>query len=498
MLLGAVLLGAGLAPGCGPGAPAPAATGVLVIALDGLRADHVGHLGHDRDTTPTIDGLAKEGVSFAQAFAASPQLLPAHVSLLTGCDPNIARRSMFDDLAAPPERRWHVPDEVPRLAVEFLAHGYATAAFVDHPDVAPIYGFAAGFQEYVESGGEPAPEAGPLDARLLQWLRGVDRGRPWFAYLELHDLERSWTHPWAECDHFYERRPGMDEIPPVASTDASFFAIPRSRWRGGARSLGHYEAIYDGRLHCLDARLAALLAELEVAGRLEEATVVVVGSYGMQFGEAGLYLASGAYSMADLHVPLVVRPARSLGVEAGLLGRRSERLVSLVDLAPSLLELHGLEPPPGTHGVSFADELRGPAAGSERAQRRFAIASCGLQEGCAVISERHCLEYLLPDSAVDPALERSWFGRDVEEPRLRVRFYDRIADPFPPLEGPVREEGPRFHELRTAAARWIDHISRARQVLQSSPSQRRDIDPALVQELRELGYLGDLDRGRGR
>lgn len=464
---------------------------MLVIAIDGLRADHVHHLGHDRETTPTLDRLAAQGVSFSQAFAAAPQLLPSHASLLTGCDPNVARRDLPQDFGAYSERRWRIPDPVPRLAVQLLAHGYATAAFVDHPDLAPLYGLAAGFQEYVESGGVPAPRAGALTTRLVKWVQSVGRGRPWFAYLELQDLERSWSLIAAECDHYFDRRPGMDEIPPVASSDASFFAIPRSRWRAASRTLGHYEAIYDGRLLCLDRRLGALLDELELAGRLEETTIVVVGTYGVQFGEAGLYLTAGCYSMADLRVPLVVRPARALQGRAGLV---SERLVSLVDVAPSLLELAGLAVPPGTHGASFAAELGVPrtGAGPARPPRTYAFASCGLQEGCAVIGERFCLEYLLPERVGDPALQRSWFGRAEESPSLRMRFYDRRATPFPPLDLPPSEPRPEFLELRSAAARWIENISRTRQVLQSSPAQRRRLDQGLVAELQALGYLGDV------
>jgi arylsulfatase A-like enzyme len=68
---------------------------VLVIAIDGLRADHVGCYGHDRPTTPTLDALFADGVRFQEAFATAPTLLPSHVSLFTGCDPNVARRTQL-------------------------------------------------------------------------------------------------------------------------------------------------------------------------------------------------------------------------------------------------------------------------------------------------------------------------------------------------------------------------------------------------------------------
>ena len=91
-----------------------------------------------------------------------------------------------------------------------------------------------------------------------------------------------------------------------------------SRWRGGARSLARHEANYDGRLRHLDAALDGLFESLEAMGRLANTTVVVVGSMGTQFGEAGRYLTSGGYSMADLHVPWIVAPAREHAGNNGL------------------------------------------------------------------------------------------------------------------------------------------------------------------------------------
>src|ERR1700745_2062286 len=122
--------------------------GVLVIAIDGLRADHLGSFGYDRPTTPVIDGLAAQGVAFTSAWSASPDMLASHAAILTGCDPLLSRRpdvhgnGRESALAA-----WYIPDSVPRVAQQFLAHGFATAAFIDHASISPVRGFARGFQE---------------------------------------------------------------------------------------------------------------------------------------------------------------------------------------------------------------------------------------------------------------------------------------------------------------------------------------------------------------
>ena len=464
--------------------PAP---GVLVIAIDGLRADHVGCYGYDRPTTPTLDRLADEGVIFTQAFANSPALLPSHVSLLTGCEPFVARRYLPAEIETTIERRWRVPAAVPHLAVEFLAHGYDTAAFVDHPQLSPVYGFDPGFEKYVEATGKDVGAA-HLTMQLVQWLREVDRDRPWFAYLHLHDLERSWAKPDPVWEAYFTPRPGLEDVPPVGATDSTFFAVPFSRWRGGSRSIGEYEAQYDGHLRRLDESLERLFGSMITTGRLASTTIAVVGSHGIQFGEAGMILAGGRYSMADLHVPLVIRPRAGLeGARVG--GSVVDSLASLSDLAPTLLELSALTVPRGTHGISQLPELLGSGPATPR--RRFAFASCGIQDGGVRIGERLCYEFLLPGEAEEPLYRRSWLGvSEAPTGNKQIRFYDRVAHPYPPLEAGLREGTPQeFASYSEAAVAWYKDMEFVRTALQPTSLFTEPVAPEKVRELQARGLL---------
>ncbi|TAJ14567.1 MAG: hypothetical protein EPO68_12710, partial [Planctomycetota bacterium] len=278
----------------------PSAPGVLVIAIDALRADRIHALGYDRETTPTLDGLATEGTSFRQCFSTAPWLLPAHVSLLTGCDPNVARRALDKTVERQVERNWFVPTRVPHAAVEWLVHEHATAAFVDHPWLSELYGMHVGFERFDAREGRTPPRG--LDASadaLLGWLRGLDRQQRWFAYLHVHDLERIWAEPDPARDSLFPPREGRTRIVAISNEDPCYHAIPPSRWDGGRHTLGEYEARYDGALHQLDERLGRLFDQLRALGRMGTTTIAVVGTFGVQFGEAGLYLDHGGLSVAD-------------------------------------------------------------------------------------------------------------------------------------------------------------------------------------------------------
>ena len=486
LLVASAAAGCGAQPGAGPG-PRP---GGLLIAIDGLRADHLGAYGYDRDTSPTLSALAAEGVRFEEVFASAPQLIPAHVALLTGCEPTLARRFLLPEQEGPSERRWHVSERGAHLAVQFLAAGYATAAFVDHAHLDQGQGLSRGFQryEFLDEASAQHWEGGQttrIVEHFLQWLRALPEGRPWFAYLHMNQLERCWSDPLAYSQGTFQPRPELAHVPPVGSTDSVFFAVPRTRWRGGPRSLGQYEAVYDDAIHALDAELGRLCASLRRSGRFDSTSIHVLGAFGVQFGEAGLYLRAGRYSQADLGVPWIFRPRSGLTTPRG---RGVPGLASTLDVAPTLLALEGLSVPPTMTGLSQAAVTR--AADARAAARDFAYASCGLQGGCALIGSGHVLECLVPEGASDMGLRRSWMGERAEpERRLGFNYYERERLRAPPLDAelPPRPEL-EFSRFRDEVSRWLTETNDERHYLQA-PAGRSSLGEAVLARLRARGYV---------
>jgi len=405
----------------GPGGRGPAGRGVLLIVADGLRADHVAEAGYDRDTTPFLDALAAEGVSFRQAYSTAPWLMPAHVSVVTGCDPFVALRFLPEDLTPTMAALWKVPEDAPRLAREFLRKGYATAAFSDHPWFSPVHGFDSGFQSFFDFPLGPSARQTPgvegTAKRFKQWLLGRPREKNWFAYVHLHDLERAWNEADPAWFTLFEARPELDHLPPLGAADHLYDAVPQRRWPGGLLTLGQYEIQYDGAIRRLDAELGKLFLWLEGQERWGRTTVVVVGSYGMGLGEARVILDHGTLTDVDLHVPLIVRP------RGGLEGPQvRSQLASIMDVAPTLLDLEGLAVPHEMHGVSLAPAMRDPVL----APRRNLVARCGFQSGYVVMDERWCYERTQPWAVRDSALVLSWYGRaDPADRVAREVLHDR-------------------------------------------------------------------------
>ncbi len=462
--------------------------GVLVIAIDSLRVDHFGNTGYEHDTTPALDRMLESGVWFEEAYTTAPDLIPAHASLLTGCDPRVVRQPQPEDHGfLSLSRQWRFPPEAPSLAAEFLAAGFSTAAFVDHAWLVDQYGFDRGFEAYDSFSGGPlldGPDfgAGGIGRDFYQWLNSLDRDADWFAYLTINDLERAVKLPNARWDNFFKPREGLDTVPPVARAVHSFFAIPDTLGATPGLTIGEYEAHYDGALRQLDTKLGRLFAQLEAQGRLEHTTICLVGTYGMGFGESGLYLDHGTLSDIDLHVPWMLLPAESLSAPRGV---RSPHLASTLDVMPTLLELYDIELPSGLHGVS---QLPALAEGSEPV-REYAFSSGGLSAGFAVHDARYSFQSIMPAVRGDAALLSSWYGVPSYRPgRMQAYLRDRQAGMPPGDLSPGLVDAEVSAHLRAVGDDWFEWIDRARDALHAPPW----LEPPSAEEFAELRARGLL------
>ena len=124
---------------------------VLFILVDTLRAHRLGSYGYERDTSPTIDALAADGVRFARHLAQSSWTKCSMASLWTALYPARSRITRFEDVI--PETAT-LPAEILREA------GFRTSGLYRNGWVAPNFGFAQGFEIY------HSPRPGPVAASV--------------------------------------------------------------------------------------------------------------------------------------------------------------------------------------------------------------------------------------------------------------------------------------------------------------------------------------------
>ena len=128
---------------------------------------------------------------------------------------------------------------------------------------------------------------------------------------------------------------------------------PVNGWAPTARQLRASMAAEYGNITLIDDNIGRILAALAEAGVADDTIVVFTSDHGDMFGDHGILLKHGMHYDGCLHVPLVIaRP--------GDTGARARGLAGSLDLAPTLLELAGVDGFHGMQGVSLAPVLDDP------------------------------------------------------------------------------------------------------------------------------------------
>jgi arylsulfatase A-like enzyme len=337
-------------------AAAPGSPNVLVVVIDTLRADHLPIYGYNRETSPHLDAIAKQGVTFEEAITPSPWTLGSHASLLTGRYPH--EHGIDHEVAL--DRKF------PTLPEIFDAHGYRTGGFS-----ANLYYFArrtgltrgfVHFEDYFYSVGDMffrtlwgrvlnkyAPDnprfdelyarkrAPQVNEELLNWV-DQDRSRPFFAFINYFDVHEPYLplHPYREM--FYGA--SAKEAPPSPDQGIKRKEHPYlyRLSRMSPQDFQHQIDAYDGGIYYVDEQIANLFAELQKRGLSQNTLVVITSDHGECLGDHGLLTHWNALYRELVHVPLVYYwPGK---IPAGV---RVNKTVSAASLPATVLQLAGIK-----------------------------------------------------------------------------------------------------------------------------------------------------------
>lgn len=350
---------------CSP-RPAPGERPHLVLALiDTLRRDRLGCYGHDRDTSPFIDGLAADGLLFERVVAQAPWTGASMASLWSSRHPSEVGGVVLPDargiqeLGRTPIAR--LRRGTPTLAEQLREAGYRTRAFVANPYAGDGLGLLAGFERVLEL---PLDARGLVDAALARLRDDLAEPGPLFVYLHFRDLHE----PLAPPEPYRSRYPGLD---------GHARQPEQARWRFGDADpqapevqlfRSHKLALYDGALRFVDDELRRLADGLARAGVRGHTLFAIASDHGEAFWEHARFeqrvqrdprgiggIGHGQSLFGELiDVPLVLSGP-------GVPVARVAIPVRNLDLAPTLLALAGASALPDARGQ---DLLRALAEGT--------------------------------------------------------------------------------------------------------------------------------------
>ncbi|GAB3559572.1 arylsulfatase [Spelaeicoccus albus] len=377
---------------------------VILVCVDEWRGDCLSAAGHPHVQTPHLDDLARRGTRFANGYSATPTCVPARVALFTGQSQERHGRVGYTD---------GVPFDVAHpvtLQGEFRKAGYHTQAIgkmhvfpersrSGFDDVVLHDGFlhfarrAHGrnfpyFDDYVpwlrrQPGVSPDEDyfdhgvccnsvvARPWDkserlhptswagGQVVDWLYRRDPTKPFFLYLSFHrphppydppqwafdtymDLPER-EHPVGNWEHHYDSVRSDDDHTTFVGTLA-----PGVRHRARA---GYY-----GSMAHVDLQINRLVETLMEFGVYDNTVIAFTSDHGEMMGDHDMYR-KGVGFEGSAHVPFIVAGAPN---DDGV-GKNQvvDDVVELRDIAPTLLDLAGLEVPESCDGRSLVPFLRG-------------------------------------------------------------------------------------------------------------------------------------------
>jgi arylsulfatase A-like enzyme len=442
----------------GASAAEPKRPNILILLAEDM-GPRVGAFGDPVAVTPRIDRLASEGVRYPNTFTTAGVCAPSRAALITGVHQMALgaqhMRSRQGGYRAVP------PPEVKAFPELLRAAGYHTFT-----NLKLDYQFS-----------EVGPGSGPFtiwdrEGRLRADWEEREPGQPFFGLVNLPSTHESALFPRTglprSVAHFsYQLLYAItfwgheDVVAPEAVRVPPYYPDTPAVRRTLAR---HYNNI-----HKMDEDVGAVLDALERDGLADSTIVIWTTDHG-----DGLPRAKRELFDSGIRVPMVVRWPAALRPAALAVGSADPRLVSFVDLAPTLLAMAGLPAPDYMVGRDFtsddakqqreyvyaAKDRMDEVPDRQRAvrDRRFKyIRNYRPEEpGASHIAYRDHLDImrelwsLWEDGALDPVAAR-WF-----EPRATEEFYDTRSDPHETRNlAREPEHAATLDRLRGALDAWL-------------------------------------------
>ena len=447
----------------------------LLIVTDQERADALGSYGSRICRTPNLDRLADEGVRFHNAVTPTALCSPSRASLLTGRYPH--GHGVLNNVHEPDAIRTELPHDVPTFAELLRDAGYRTG-FVGKWHVGRGGPAAHGFQDLasvpkdviVERSSAPSEEREPdvddpihaVYRRGTLLVAGIDR-RPVERTPTREDanaaislLERYAEHdsPFCLSVNFegphhpylpprqYARLYDPATIPPWPSFDDDASAKPPAQRRlieqRGVEGWGWQEwapavARYFGFLTFIDAEIGRVLDAVDRLGLHDDTVIIHTTDHGDMTGAHGGQFNKGPIMYDDIYrVPLIVRDPRT-----GVMGVCRAPVGNLA-IMPTLLDLAGVERPPGLHVESLAPLLTDPDVATA--------------QDAAAFAEYHGEEWGL----YSQRMIRTATAKYVYSPHGADELYDLTSDPHELVNGIDDERhAPLLAKLRERLLRWM-------------------------------------------
>lgn len=297
---------------------------ILWISAEDISPD-LGCYGDDYARTPTLDKFATQSVRYTNAFSSAPVCAPSRSAIITGMYPTTIGSMHMRSKAVPPAG-------VKAFTESLRADGYycSNNSKTDYNFEAPPTN-------------RPPDSVWDETSAKAHWRNRQDKSQPFFAVFNLvitHESQirvsqEQFAKNTAQLTPEQRHDPAKAKLPPYYPDTP----VVRRDW-----------ANYYDNITAMDYQVTELLKQLEEDGLADNTIVFFWGDHGR-----GLPRAKRWVYDSGIRVPLMVRwPGK---IKPGTV---DDRMVSLIDLGPTVLSLAGIKIPQHMHGQAFLGEAQQP------------------------------------------------------------------------------------------------------------------------------------------
>jgi arylsulfatase A-like enzyme len=344
---------------------------ILFLLTDDQRWDSLGCMGNGIIQTPHVDRLARDGVTFDNNFCTTAICMTSRVSILTGLHERSHRISSFSEPLTPQAMAASYPALLRDAGYHTgLIGKYGIGAKLPNGAFDYFEAFPGQGQYEHQRASGPAHLTHIQQEQAVKFFRTAPKQKPFclsvsFKAPHVQDGDpRQFIYDAAD-EQLYS---GVTIPTPRTASEQHYRALPeflknsegRTRWKLQFADPEMYQRSVKGYYRLItgvDRAVGNMLAALRDSGRLDNTVVIFTSDNGYFLGEHGL---SHKWYLHEesVRTPLIVWDPR---LSRASRGQRRREMTLNIDLAPTMLKLAGVEPPPAMQGRDLAALLRGPA-----------------------------------------------------------------------------------------------------------------------------------------
>jgi arylsulfatase A-like enzyme len=348
---------------------------ILYLDLDALNPNHLSCYGYHRNTSPTIDQVAREGLRCTNVYTPDAPCLPSRTAFYSGRFGIHTGVVGHGGTAAQPKVqgkdrgfRDHFDDH--GFARQLQKAGYHTAMISPFGQRHAAWHFYAGFNEIHNTGQGGMESAEVVQPVIEKWFNDHASEDNWYMHINFWDIHTPYRAP-LDYPNPFKNEPIADWLSeellakhmrktgPHSCSDLGMYNDNNTKqWPRLPERITDMDTLktwidgYDIAIRYVDDKIKWMVEKLKADGVYEDTVIIISADHGENQGDLGIYGEHGTADQGTCHIPMIIK------WPGGAQGKVDNGLHYNLDWAPTVMDMIGKDKPAIWDGVSYAATVK--------------------------------------------------------------------------------------------------------------------------------------------